>query len=262
MKKSWLLLRQALVVFVIFTFLAVFFSIGVSPQKAQNQSEANDLFDKFSRSDSVSRAIRSKAKDFINVRINSLEDRANVEKVGTIVEDYGSFVVLAKDKTANLSGSKLDFQSLDMSVNLPSGKFEPLDASRPSAVENSSGKNYYIVQFGGMATGEWLKSLEVTGAEIVQYVPHNSFFVYADDEAIGKIANHSRVRWVGNYLAEDKISPELTAFTRNVNAPTAMFDIAVFSRADIARVSGEFANSIQGKILDIIKLPNNFFNVI
>ncbi len=43
---------------------------------------------------------------------------------------------------------------------------------------------------------------------------------------------------------------------------TAMFDVAVFSRADLAVVSSEFANTVNGQIINQIKLPSNFFNIL
>ena len=44
---------------------------------------------------------------------------------------------------------------------------------------------------------EWLDDIREAGGEILQYIPHQAFFVYADSEAIAKTAGHSRVRWVG-----------------------------------------------------------------
>ena len=41
-----------------------------------------------------------------------------------------------------------------------------------------------------------------------------------------------------------------------------MFDVAVFKRADLNEVSNKLANTINGRILNVIKLPNNFFNVV
>ena len=41
-----------------------------------------------------------------------------------------------------------------------------------------------------------------------------------------------------------------------------MFDIAVFSRANLDEVAARVANSFSGKILSAGKLPNNFFNVL
>ncbi|HEX8249085.1 MAG TPA: S8 family serine peptidase, partial [Pyrinomonadaceae bacterium] len=135
---------------------------------------------------------------------------------------------------------------------------------RPNGAENvnAGGKDYYIVQFAAATKDEWLESLREIGAEIVQYVPHQAFFVYADGATASRITTHSRVRWVGRYAADDKLSPELKRFTDGVRGDTAMFDIAVFSRADLEEVAGKISNSFSGRILNTVKLPNNYFNVL
>ena len=65
------------------------------------------------------------------------------------------------------------------------------------------------MQLGGTATDEWLDSIRDAGVEVLQYVPHQAFFVYGDGDAIGKVSRHSRVRWVGEYVASQKLSPNL-----------------------------------------------------
>jgi len=276
MKENFQFTRRLTVVVVVFAFLVASFSIGVVPQKAQERSEDDNLFEKFNKSDAVTRAVRDESKEFARVSINSLADRAAVENFGAIVEDYGSFVVLAKNKRANLAASNLDFQILEKDINLPAGSFEPLDELR--ALRISGGKDYYIVQFGAIATGEWLKSLEAAGAEVVQYVPHNAFFVYADGAAINRIANHSRVRWVGNYPAEEKLSPVLRAQLADARGTSqisdkitpikmiggnrGIFEVAVFSRADLTEVVGAIQNVASVEIKDVTKLPHNYFNIV
>ena len=209
--------------FVIVTTIAlsiVYFSFGNAETEAQEVTKKVNSFEKFAVNDALTAEIRNKTNEFVRVKINDFGIRAEVLKYGKIVEDYGSFVVIAKNKTANLKRSKLEFQPLETTINLPNAKFEPInnppsETVRPNS-EVTSGKDYYIVQFGSIATDEWLESLRDTGAEVLQYVPHQAFFVYADGETIGKIANHSRVRWVGRYTADQKLSPELRSYMSNV----------------------------------------------
>jgi hypothetical protein len=158
---------------------------------------------------------------------------------------------------------------METTVNLPARRYEPVktppaETVRPNRPENinANEKDYYIVQFAAATKDVWLESLREIGAEIVQYVPHQAFFVYADGAMISRNAKHSRVRWVGRYTAGDKLSPELRQFTDGVRGNTAMFDIAVFSRANLEEVARRISSSFSGRILSAGKLPNNYFNVL
>ncbi|HEX8735388.1 MAG TPA: S8 family serine peptidase, partial [Pyrinomonadaceae bacterium] len=250
-------------VFLIYTF--VFLGIGVVPQKAQETSAS--LFDKYAKADAVTSAVRSKSKILQRVTLRSEAERRSLEKLGTIVEDYGAFVVLATSERTDLS--RFDAAKMETTINLPARKYEPVktppaETVKPNSAENLSvaEKDYYVVQFAAATKDEWLESLREIGAEIVQYVPHQAFFVYADAPTISRITTHSRVRWVGRYAANDKLSPELKQFTDNRRGETAMFDIAVFSRANLEQAAGRVSDSFSGRILNTIKLSNNFFNVL
>ncbi|HEX8286674.1 MAG TPA: BACON domain-containing carbohydrate-binding protein [Pyrinomonadaceae bacterium] len=249
------------------TLLSIFLGNDLATQKAQEQPRKTAL-KKYEKSDEITGIIRDTTKNFAVVRINSETDRENAENFGTVVEDYGSFVLVAKDKSQKISSSDSDAQTLETTINLPNGKFEPvinqseqnfgLDFQKSESID----KNYYLVQFGGIVKDEWLESLREAGIEIVQYVPHQAFIVYGDGSALGKISHHSRVRWIGNYKSEQKISPQLNDFAKRSENETALYDVAVFSRADLAEVSNKFAETIDGKIIDQIKLPKNFFNIL
>ena len=114
------------------------------------------------------------------------------------------------------------------------------------------------MQLGGFATDEWLDSIRDAGVEVLQYVPQNAFFVYGAGEAVAKVAGHSRVRWVGEFRAEHKLSTDVKDFASKAAGGTAMFDVAVFSRADLDSV----ATAVGGRLISKSKLPNNFFNVL
>ncbi len=266
MQKNLWFARRIIAFAVVLSFLTVYFGIGVSTLHAQETQQKARLFDKFKTADAVTAAVRDKSKSFVRVKVNSPNDAKRIAKLGKVVEDYGSFVIVAKNKTAKFAGGDLEFQPLETTVNLPNGKFEPVYNKPAETVaptsEAASGKGYYIIQFGGIVKDEWLDSLREVGVEILQYVPHQAFFVYADGEAIVNAANHSRVRWVGQFVAEHKISPELDSFVSKIESETAMFDVAVFGRADLSEVRGKIANTIRGRVLTEMRLPNNFFNVV
>jgi hypothetical protein len=251
---------------VVASFLTICLGPGTAALKAQELAKKTGLVEKFSRPDAVTTAVRDRSKDFVRVHVSGPNDAAQIAKSGKIVADYGSFVIVAKRKNANFSAGGLEFQPFETTVNLPGGQFEPIyDQPAETIAPNrpvAGGKSYYIVQFAGTVKDEWLDSLRELGVEILQYVPHQAFFVYADGEAISKVADHSRVRWVGQFVADRKKSPELLSFLSNVKGATAMFDVAVFGRADLGEVRGRIAGAIRGRVLTELKLPNNFFNVV
>ena len=112
----------------------------------------------------------------------------------------------------------------------------------------------------------------------IQYVPHQAFLVYGNSDAIALAANYSRVRWVGRYLADEKVPPVLVEQIRATaenrvpragisdltisNDGRAVFDIAVFSRADVDAVASQICSQFSGTDPQIVRLPNNFFNLV
>ncbi|MEZ5425653.1 MAG: S8 family serine peptidase [Pyrinomonadaceae bacterium] len=262
--------RRALVV------LAVLFVLGVSLALVFNRSQAGEgktdesVFQKFENRDLITDLIRNPEKEFFLVKVRDIGDRAAADGFGTTIEDYGTLLLMARNKGSEVrSRERLEIRRVDFNVNLPFGKFEPLLEPVPETVkadgtglESFSGKDYYIVQFGGITKQEWLDSLKEIGVEIVQYVPHQAFLVYSDAETIKKVAGHSRVRWVGRYSSRQKISPFTKDFSDNLGGKTAEFDVAVFSRADLNDVLGEISEKTGSRVSVVEKTPSNFLNLL
>ncbi len=266
MKKKFQINWRLFAGFVVFVgLIAIFAGVVFNPMKAQEKNVIKAVFEKYQTGDAITEIVRDNAKDFVRVKINSIEDRTKISQLGTIIEDYGSLVILAKDKSKILETAALDVQPLETSINLPSGKFEPLgeNAVKPNGkIENSSDKDYYIVQFAASTRGEWLESLEEIGAEVVQYIPHQAYFVYADAATINRVANHSRVRWVGRYTSEQKSSNHLENFVSGLKGAFAEYDVAVFSRADLLTIRDEISNTVGRQVITVEKPPHNFFSII
>ena len=121
MQKNLWFARQIIAFAVVFSFLTVYFGIGVSTLRAQETQPKARLFDKFKTADAVTAAVRDKSKNFVRVNVKTPNDANKIAKLGKIVEDYGSFVILAKNKTANLPGGAwiCDFQDEVTHVRLP-----------------------------------------------------------------------------------------------------------------------------------------------
>src|SRR5687768_5374340 len=244
--------------------IVIYLTLDQKPHSAQERPVElpKARFDQFSRADAVTSAIRDRSKEIVRVHFRTIGDREKAIRYGDVVEDFGSFMVLAKNRTTDMSRSGLDVQRIETTVNLPGPQFDPVDAPPRGTVRHGDavrpGRGYYILQFGGIATDEWVDSIRDAGVEVLQYIPHQAFFVYGDASAIARVAGHSRVRWVGNYLPEQKLSAHVREFVRNSESEMATYDIAVFSRADLDEVAG----TIGGRVISRSKLPNNFFNVL
>jgi hypothetical protein len=262
-------IRIGIVILSLVFLIAIYLGVGERPNSAQQRPvdpAPTAKFEQFAKSDEVTNDIRSQSKEIVRVQFRSIKDRDKVMNYGRIVEDFGSFVVLSKNKTSDMSRSGLEIQKIDTDINLPGAKFDPVESSPAETVRAgdriAGEKAYYVVQLGGLSKDEWLDSIRDAGVEVLQYVPHNSFFVYGDPTAISKVATHSRVRWIGRYTPEQKKSRELGKFINNIKGASAMFDVAVFSRADLRDVGINISSIIHGRVLNEIKLPNNFFNVV
>ena len=262
-------MRFAMTLLSIAILIAAYLGLGERKNSAQPRpapAAPKAKFEQFSKSDEVTNDIRSRSKELVRVDFRSIADREKATKYGRIVEDFDSFAVIAKDKTKDMSRSGLEVQKIETEISLPGAKFEPVETTPGETVAPGDAtpgeKGYYIVQFGGIAKDDWLDSVRDAGVEILQYVPNQAFFVYGDRSAIAKVAGHSRVRWVGKHLPEQKKSPELSRFVERQAGNSAMFDVAVFERADLQDASAKIATAIRGRVLRQIKLPNNFFNVV
>ena len=279
--------RKALAVLATaFAICAVYVFSGSEPQMAQQRSaepRRGELYAKFSRPDSLTADIRNRSRELARVEITSPGDRAKVERSAKIVEDFGSFVVVSKSKNVDLASAGLQSKKLDGDVHMPAGKFEPLTqlqsvTVKPEAPENLNGYDYYVVQFGGIATDEWLDSLRDAGVEVLQYLPDQAFLVYGDRSSVAKAAGHSRVRWAGRYAPEHKLPTVLkeqlsaartqtptagrVSEIEKTSADSAIFDVAVFARADVDNAASEIQQVTGGRIKNISRLPNNYFNVV
>ncbi|HMQ03902.1 MAG TPA: S8 family serine peptidase [Pyrinomonadaceae bacterium] len=238
---------------------------------------------KFSGSDKVTEAIRDGSFALTRIYTPDKTSKENAANVGTIVEDYGRFVVVARHRSFSAKNLGLDEDEITTTVHLPGAVFEPLKSPPPGSLRlgraaTSNGKGYYIVQFGGTVTDEWMKSVSDLGVEILQYVPHQAFFVYGESEAIARLADHSRVRWIGSYGADQKLSSVVKdqlaaarggkALARGISPiettkkASAVFDIAVFSRADLSNFIKELVGQHSAAVIQTTPIQNNFFNLV
>lgn len=272
--------RHVAVALCLIGLVAAFMSIGVVRPSAQDRPAAPD-FSRFYQADAVTDAIHNRALVPMRIPVTDAASRTAAAKLGAVIGDYQTFlVVAAPERMAAQMGP--DAAVLETKVYLPGRNFDPLKSPpagtvTPDGRGASGGRDYYIVQLGGPTQDEWLDSLRAVGVEILQYIPHQAFLVYGDGAAIQKAASHSRVRWVGRFLPEDKVSPVMreqiaaahgAALSRTISpleftqANRARFDLAIFARADMNAVASQLMAVPGLTIQHSIKLPTNFFNVL
>lgn len=230
------------------------------------------LASKFRGQDDVTEAIRRDSSVLARVRVSSEADRKAAARMGSVVADYGSFVLVAKSGRAAAKSLGLEEETVETTIHLPGAEFDPV-RQPPSGTLRlgkgaaSNGKGYYILQFGGTATDEWLKSISLAGVEVIHYVSHQAYFVYGDAEAIARVADHSRVRWIGQYHTGQKLRTDLRKQVESgalqfTKKRTAMFDVAVFARADVDAVAAELQQNFGKGAFRISRLGHNFFNIV
>ncbi|MGE0881949.1 MAG: S8 family serine peptidase [Blastocatellales bacterium] len=229
--------------------------------------------------DEATLAARKSTNKLIRFSVRNEEDREAALMNGTLIEDYGSFIVVAMNEKGTRNTRKLnpvskaaDSDVIDTSINLRGRSFDPLKDKLSKATasankllqEPATAGGYYIVQFAAPVRDQWLDEIRAAGAEVLQYVPNQAFFVYATPEAMATISEHPRVRWTGDFLPSDKLSPEMSQLlsrSQGGNSEKRLFDLVVFAKADLNLASATVAD-FGATILHRIILPNNYFNVL
>lgn len=199
----------------------------------------------------LARAVRDPGTKLIRVRVHNEAERAAARQLGRIVDDYGPFVVVVAAGQTRVP-SNLESTPLDTKIHLRQFHFDPLREPPARAAGKSDG-DYYLVQLAGPARDEWLDEIRKAGGEVIQYVPHHAFLIHANAAGIAAIEKLPRVRWAGLYRPEYRP-------TRDVAAGRALYDVAVFKRADRARFRQEIRR-VAGVVHREATLPANFFDV-
>jgi hypothetical protein len=239
---------------------------GAETQQAQadiSEPSYKGSFAKYQTADSLTAEIKSGRTDIVRVNFSRYEEREAIKIFGAIVQDFGSSAIISTRKVKEIERAGFAVQKLETTVNLPGAKFDPIEDPPVGTFNESTQRGgYFVVQFGAATTDDLLNSLRDAGVEVLQYVPHQAFFVYGEGDAIAKVAGHSRVRWVGEYTAEQKSSIELADFVAESKSGTATFDIAIFAREDLPSFAQSARGSLNARVIAEQRLPSNFFNVI
>ncbi len=237
---------------------AAVFLPALNGTQAQSKDDGN--LAAYSKADAVTSAVRSGEYRLYRVGTPTAQAKTAALQQGLPVEDYGSFVVIAaKNGTGSAIG---DAEEIPTTVSLPGGTFDPIRQKRSEGDLNwSATGGLYIVQLATPANDSLFESIKESGAEIIQYVSHNSYFVYASTAAVEKLQNHSRVRWIGSYKPSDKLSADTKRATEKLAGGSEYFDIAIFKRGDFADDYLSVA-AVSNDILSVEKSTVGFFDIV
>lgn len=192
-------------------------------------------------------------------------DRTAALRLGTLVEDYHSFAVVAATPDAlERQDASLSWQPLPTEISLRAVRRDPLRQPMPEGSEGAG--EYLIVQFVAPARDAWLDQLSRDGVEFLQYVPHQAFLVHASEKGRAAIAGHPKVRWSGPFSSAYKVDPALIDGGPGITPPERttdgrnVYDVAVFKRATGAglRAALEAAGA---RVRNEIVLPANYFDL-
>jgi hypothetical protein len=85
------------------------------------------------------------------------------------------------------------------------------DALSLAPAARSDGRAAYLVQFSANVPDDHTERLRQVGATPVGYVPDDALIVLAPPNRAAELASLPSVRWVGPYLPQDKLAPELSS---------------------------------------------------
>jgi hypothetical protein len=148
-----------------------------------------------------------------------VNDRALGEKMAAggarLIADYGGFQLYdAPDSMTHFPADKAELRD-DYNLILLNARRLDTSTAQVKALRKPAGsfdgKRLHLVQFAGPIQPDWRQALLDAGAQIVSYIPHNTYLIYGDAAALAHAqamaANTPHVQWEGVYLDEYKIHP-------------------------------------------------------
>ncbi len=122
--------------------------------------------------------------------------------------------------------------------------FDPLSPPAGLDFSRETAPGLFIVQFHGPVRAEWKEAVQRLGARLYGYIPDFAFLAWLGPGVREAVAGRPEVRWVGPFLPEWRISPELDGLSgRQVLAIQTLPDADV--GAFLEALSG-FGATIQG----------------
>jgi hypothetical protein len=148
-----------------------------------------------------------------------VNDRALGRKIGAggarLIADYGGFQLYdALDSMTNFPADKAELRDDYNLILLNASRLDTTTTEVKAlrkTVGSFAGRRMHLVQFAGPIKPDWRQALLDAGAQMVSYIPHNTYLIYGDAEAIARVQTMAvaapHVQWEGAYLDEYKIHP-------------------------------------------------------
>jgi hypothetical protein len=177
---------------------------------------------------------------------------------GQLLADYGSYRLYQVDqvRTGLVESGAAEVRDDCNLVRLNAATIDTSTATVQAArqaISPSRGKRMHLVQFVGPIKPEWRDALKQTGAQIVGYIPQNTYLVYGDAPSLSKVqglANSAAsVQWHGDYLDHYKIHPAARLVDANGNPRQLSTDLFA-----IQLVEDTDANPATLALIDQLKL--------
>jgi hypothetical protein len=125
--------------------------------------------------------------------------------------------------------------------------------ARTAALTFTGKRSLHLVQFAGPVKPEWYRSLEKTGVQVVDYIPHNAYLVYGDAAALRRwhlAATQPAVQFMAPSECRQNPSPPPAHRPASASADAASAE----GWYQIQLVADESANADTLAVLDALKL--------
>ncbi len=136
-----------------------------------------------------------------------------VQRGGNVVADYGGFQLIQSEASVEelrALGAVVEPEGIELNT----ARINPQAISGRTMAKSLgkfNGRKLHLVQFAGPIKPSWRTLLEESGARILSYVPQNTYLIYADAPALGRIeswaAVSKMVRWEGEFADDFKLQP-------------------------------------------------------
>jgi hypothetical protein len=166
-----------------------------------------------------------------------------IARGGKVIGNYGAFTALEMDDSLLTSAETNRVDTAD-EWNVIRLNAQPLDtrAAQTKALRKPrgdfNGKRLHLVQFSGPVKPEWLDELRQSGAQIVSYIPANTYLIYGDAPSLARMqtwaGSAASVQWEGEYSSDLKVHPRARAMARSTQAglPASLFAIQLITDAN------------------------------
>lgn len=192
---------------------------------------------------------------------------ALVAQGGKVIANYGAFTAVEADDAAlaHVNTNRLEIADgwnfIELNARLMDTRAPEIKALRKPR-GTFTGKRLHLVQFAGPLKTEWFHALKQSGAQIVNYIPENTYLIYGDAPALTRMQSWAGaspfVQWEGEYTRDLKVHPEArTANTfsiqlvvdTNANAST----LALINQGKTAPVQSDYQMNAYRNI--VVSLP-------